>query len=156
MLRPTIQSGPDAGLPNPLYARLLEAVLVKLAGAAVGSGEIDDLIPADDLSLAELNTVLTLGGEIYDYPAFIEIPHANRNDNVPSYLTGATDDDGNPVSWVEWFGPNSGAQRYGDNWLAELSALGRSVPGSQLKQLVAGGFNVMTRKQAVQYIADNN
>lgn len=48
--------------------------------------------------------VHSVGGKVEEFEVYIEI--ANKDDNVPTGMKGATDDDGNTLSWEEWLPSN--------------------------------------------------
>ncbi|TXH13531.1 MAG: hypothetical protein E6R03_11125 [Hyphomicrobiaceae bacterium] len=149
-----------AGATNPLWNDMLQAVSRGLYVKTVGEHAVlDDLTDFTELTIAKVVAICGafptgLAQEIEGYPAFVQLPEADLEDDVPSYLTGATTqpEEGDPVAvtWADW---QPSAPIVDGNALIELNGGGVMEPGSVIAQLVADGFTVLSLPQAQAAVA---
>lgn len=161
-----------AGSPNPLWDDILEMIVDKVIRKLANDDEQDlssengpvviDGLNVDKWSAAKViqfagNGVGQFGLNVYNYPAFVKLPLANLDDNVPLYLEGSRfpdNEDGSPgarKSWSEWQAviPQTDTHAY-----IECNGGGVVEEGRILARLDADGFNVISQKQARKQIAD--
>lgn len=76
--------------------------------------------------------------EVLEYPAYVVVPAANYDDNVPAYLPAAIDAEENQVTWRNWKLPNfEHMESEGSVYIATSAATGLPLAGSILVQLSA-------------------
>lgn len=162
-----------AGTPNPLYDDLQEMVVDKVLRLLQNGNEQDlsnengpvvvDGLNIDKWSVAKViefagNGVGQFGLNVYNYSAFVKLPLANLNDNVPLYLEGSRFPSQNGVNgarkkWSEWHNsiPQTDTHAY-----IECNGGGIVEEGKILARLVSDGFNVISLKAARNQIAAFN
>lgn len=148
----------DGTTPNPNYSEPVAELVLRAAvpGQAMRRIELDS--DEDDVRPKDLNEVLKIGGEVYDFPVWIEVADADyTTQDVPGYLPRSTDAVGTPYKWAEWKDDNHTHHNYGGQWyIGGNSATGAELVGTVIKQLKVDGFSVLTRSQFQAIIEANS
>lgn len=111
-----------------------------------------------DLSIAKIKQLIQFGidyaayVEVVDIPAFITVPLANYEDNVPDFLPRSTKTDENdvvtPRKWSEWKRQNTTHYVDGTDMIIPTnSATQEELAGSVLRALEQAGFDVSPMSQ---------
>lgn len=92
---------------NTLFSEAQKAI-VKGANTTIEGDNVIYQVRSEKLDIPTAKYVVSKGGDILDFPLFIEV---NLTDNVPTGFVGSTfkDEDGNDVvnTWSSWLAPNN-------------------------------------------------
>lgn len=133
---------------NALYPLLVYASMVGLkVNARKDPAEITGIVDTDVFRLSTALGIVQAGGEVKNLPAWIKIPTANYEDEVPAYLPKRTyqDEQGNEVvrKWSEWKDGVHEHNLIGTDYYVGGNSFGEELLGTILAQLYAGGFTLL-------------
>lgn len=148
---------PD-GADNPLWPDLLQATTRGLYVRKEGNyAVLDGLSDFEELTIAKVVGMASIGVEVEDYPAYAKIAEADLGDEVPELLPGSKflnelgEETAQVKTWAEYrpHAPVLGGHAY-----VELATSdGFRAKGTHIAQLVAAGVAVLSQPEAAAEIA---
>lgn len=119
----------------------------------IGFREQNRGMQAKELPFSLVKNIITFGGNVVAYPAWVELTSAQYNGNVPSFVPfyNYVDENGDTITrtWSEWCGGN--APLYGTKYYVELMFNSYRLLGDEIKTI---DNNVSyTVKDINQYLA---
>lgn len=106
--------------------------------------------------------VVSQGGEVENYPAFLELTPEQYTENVPSYVPNATTVDESetetPLTWSEWKDSVHEHAEFASKHYVPLNANtgSKDCSGSVIAQLISGGFTVLSQPQYQAIVVANS
>lgn len=108
--------------------------------------KVDTWKHIETLPIAKCNAILAVGGEVEGYPCFIELSTDPATTDHPS----AVDENGDPITWSTWLGPNQPPDLIDGKWYFEPQPNSIRPDWSQIKTLIDAGITVI---EVAAYIA---
>jgi len=96
------------GQPNQFFELVTQAATrgLRTHDNDDGTSEVCGIGNYSMLTWATVKSILSVGGEVYDYPAFMKISSSRKRSDIPSFVPGyqSVDQDGNVTrhTWDSW------------------------------------------------------
>ena len=143
---------------HPLHPILKEVFPLKNVGVEMQAdmAVIDNITDYNTFSTRALMGIISVKGEVFNYPVFIEVPESKYQDDVPAFMPNRTlvvnELEGAKETarkWSEYKGANTEHAEIKGSYFIENDGHGDFLLGSQIAGLVQSGYKVYSQPEYV-------